>query len=65
MCDRDDTVNLCPRREPHAADETLVLAQGDSFPNLTLAAARPAGEPTRPWRRFADALLRALAPWHV
>jgi len=65
MYDRDDTVDLCPPRRPHAADETLVLGHGDSLPDLALPAVHPADEPVGLWHRFLNALLRAMAPWPV
>jgi hypothetical protein len=65
MDDMDDTVDLSPRRETHAVDETLVLAQGDSLPDLALPPVRPADKPPGLWQRFVTALLRAMAPWPV
>jgi hypothetical protein len=66
MDDMDDTVNLSPQQKRQADDETLVLADGESLPDM----AAPAGQ-TNAWlagffRRFVRALLRAMAPpWPV
>jgi hypothetical protein len=65
MYDLDDTVDLCPRRQPPAVDDTLVLGKGDSLPDLELPAVRPADEPVGLWHRFVDALLRSMTPWPV
>jgi hypothetical protein len=65
MYDMDDTVDLCPPRRPHAAEDTFVGVPCDSVADLELPAVRPADEPPRLWRRFLKALLRAMAPWPV
>jgi hypothetical protein len=64
MNDMDDTVNLCPPPRHQTADETLVLVNGDSLPELTIAS-RSAPEPKGLWQRLLDAFLRAMTPWPV
>jgi hypothetical protein len=67
MNDMDDTVNLCPLPRPQTADETLVLVNGDSLPDLTIPhlSDRSATKPNSLWQRLLDAFVRAMTPWPV